>query len=208
MTRSLNKPRPEGQGVGGVSEAERLEEQRLVAQARQGDMTAFETLVRTHQRLVYAICRRMTGSHQAADDLAQDTFVKAYFALSRFQEGLSFVAWLRTIAVRNSLNYLRLRKKEVSLDALGSNPPKADPVPARDRADEPADAVVRRQAERKFREAVAALPPEQRSVFVLRFYENQGYGEIARALDISPGTVMSRLSRARRKIRTQMAGYL
>jgi RNA polymerase sigma-70 factor (ECF subfamily) len=191
-----------------MNEPERLEERRLVAKARQGDMTAFETLVRTHQRLIYAICRRMTGSHQTADDLAQETFVKAYFALSGFKEGMSFVAWLRTIAVNSSLNYLRLRKKEVSLDALGLEAPKADPVPARNRADEPADAVVRRQAERKFQEAVEALPPEQKSVFVLRFYENQDYGEIARTLGLSPGTVMSRLSRARRKIRSRMTGYL
>jgi RNA polymerase sigma-70 factor (ECF subfamily) len=191
-----------------MDEPERSEERRLVAEARQGSMTAFETLVKTHQRLVYAICRRMAGSHQAADDLAQETFVKAYFALSGFKEGLSFVAWLRTIAVNTSLNYLRLRKKEVSLDALGPDGPKAAPVPARGRSDEPADEVARREAGRKFREAVDALPPEQKSVFVLRFFEDRDYGTIARALDISPGTVMSRLSRARQKIRSQMAGYL
>ena len=148
-----------------MDEPERSEERRLVAEARQGSMTAFETLVKTHQRLVYAICRRMAGSHQAADDLAQETFVKAYFALSGFKEGLSFVAWLRTIAVNTSLNYLRLRKKEVSLDALGPDGPKAAPVPARGRSDEPADEVARREAGRKFREAVDALPPEQKSVF-------------------------------------------
>lgn len=191
-----------------MDEPERSEERRLVAAARRGDMTAFETLVKTHQRLIYAVCRRLAGSHQAADDLAQETFVKAYFALSSFQEGLSFVAWLRTIAVNASLNYLRLRKKEVSLDALGPDGPKAAPVPARGRSDEPADEVARREAGRRLREAVDALPPEQRSVFVLRFYESQGYAAIARRLDISTGTVMSRLSRARAKIRSRMAGYL
>ena len=184
------------------------EERALVARARKGDLNAFETLVKLHQRGIYALCFRMAGIHQAADDLAQETFVKAYFALSGFKEGLSFVAWLRTIAVNTSLNYLRLRKKEVSLDALGPDGPKAAPVPARGRSDEPADEVARREAGRKFREAVDALPPEQKSVFVLRFFEDRDYVTIARALDISPGTVMSRLSRARQKIRSQMAGYL
>ncbi|MBN2206649.1 MAG: sigma-70 family RNA polymerase sigma factor [Candidatus Aminicenantes bacterium] len=191
-----------------MDDPERSEERRLVAEARRGNMTAFETLVKTHQRLIYAVCRRLAGSHQAADDLAQETFVKAYFALSSFQEGLSFVAWLRTIAVNSSLNYLRLRKKEVSLDALGPDGPKAAPVPARGRADEPADEVARREAGRRLREAIDALPPEQRTVFVLRFYENRDYAAIARALGLSLGTVMSRLSRARRKIRSRMAGYL
>src|SRR5512136_3002063 len=84
----------------------------LVGRAQKGDMDAFESLVRKYQQTVYAFCRRLTGAHQSADDLAQETFIKAYFALSRFDPRWPLYPWLRKIALNTGLNYLKTRDRE------------------------------------------------------------------------------------------------
>ena len=79
-------------------------------------MDAFESLVRKYQQRVYALCRRLTGAHQSADDLAQETFIKAYYALGRFDVQWPLYPWLRRIAVNSGLNYLKARDRERPLD--------------------------------------------------------------------------------------------
>ena len=174
------------------------EERGLVLRAKEGDMDAYERLVKTYQRPIYFLCLRMAGTPQAADDLAQETFIRAYRALGRFQDGRDFYVWLRRIAVNASLNQLRAARRE---EPLGDR----EPVPYRDL---PQDELLRREAEREFREALGSLPSEQRTVFTLRVFENYSYGDIARDLRISKGTVMSRLSRAREKLRALLADAL
>ncbi|RPI97149.1 MAG: sigma-70 family RNA polymerase sigma factor [Candidatus Aminicenantes bacterium] len=88
----------------------------LVRKAQQGDMDAFESLVRRYQHRVYALCRRLTGAHQSADDLAQETFIKAYYALGRFDVQWPLYPWLRRIAVNAGLNYLKARARERPLE--------------------------------------------------------------------------------------------
>jgi len=171
------------------------EERRLVVRAREGDMEAYECLVRVYERPIYFLCLRMAGAPQVADDLAQETFIRAYGALSGFREGRDFYVWLRRIAVNASLNHLRSAKRE---EPLGDR----EPDPERDM---PQDELQRREAEGRFQEALGALPSDQRTVFVLRVFEDQSYREIARSLNISKGTVMSRLSRAREKLRARLA---
>jgi len=172
-----------------------MEEHRLVVLAKEGDMPAFESLVKAFERPIYYLCLRMAGAPQAADDLAQETFVRAYGALSGFEDGRDFYAWLRRIAVNASLNHLRAAKRE---EPLGDR----EPTPCRDM---PQDELQNREAEGKFQEALGALPSDQRAVFVLRVFEDQSYRDIARALGISRGTVMSRLSRARQKLRAALS---
>jgi len=177
---------------------ERMEEGTLIARAKAGDMHAFESLVKKFQHRIYRLCWRMTGAPQSADDLAQETFIKAYFALPRFQDGLDFYAWIRRIAVNSALNFIKAHKRE-------------EPLGDRDTAvpDElPQDELQRREAEDRFQEAVEALPPDQRVVFALRVAENQSYRDIAETLGLSPGTVMSRLNRARKKLKTALADFL
>ncbi|HMA54305.1 MAG TPA: sigma-70 family RNA polymerase sigma factor, partial [Acidobacteriota bacterium] len=79
-------------------------------------MDAYESLVRRYQQRVYALCRRLTGAHQSADDLAQETFIKAYFALARFDAQWPLYSWLRKIAVNSGLNYLKTRGRERPLE--------------------------------------------------------------------------------------------
>jgi RNA polymerase sigma-70 factor (ECF subfamily) len=188
-----------------VKPHEHPEDAVLVRKAQEGDVDAFECLVREYQQMIYALCRRLTGAHQSADDLAQETFIKAYFALSRFDSRWPFYPWLRKIAVNTSLNYLKARKRERHLpqDALPVRG--IDPPPAHDL---PQARLEQAEFEEKFRHSVESLPGEQKSVFVLRFYEGLSYEEISRTLGVPYGTVMSRLNRARRKLKALLADSL
>lgn len=183
---------------------EKKEERMLITQAKKGNIDAFETLVRKYQNSIYYLCRRMTGNHQSADDVSQDTFVKAYFALNSFKDGMNFFTWIRKIAVNNSLNFIKTSKREEPLghsaENISGNSSLGQELPH--------EMLQRNQTEQMFKKALKALPPDQKIVFILRVYENQSYREIAQVLDISEGTVMSRLSRARGKLRKSMAEYL
>ena len=169
-------------------------------------MDAFESLVREYQQVIYAFCRRLTGAHQSADDLAQETFIKAYFALSRFDPRWPFFPWLRKIALNTSLNYLKSRSRERPLETKGWGEGRGLDPPAVD--DQPQVRLEKAEFEERFLKAVDTLPDEQKSVFVLRFYENLSYDEISKTLDLPSGTVMSRLNRARLRLRTLLADSL
>ena len=173
----------------------------LVRKAQQGDMDAYESLVRRYQQRVYALCRRLTGAHQSADDLAQETFIKAYFALARFDAQWPLYPWLRRIAVNSGLNYLKVRGRERSLEegSLGKRAPSAA------KGDDPEERLERAEFQAKLDWAVESLPADQKSVFVLRFHESLSYEEISRTLDLPLGTVMSRLNRARQKLKDLLA---
>lgn len=177
----------------------------LVRKAQQGDMDAYESLVRRYQQRVYALCRRLTGAHQSADDLAQETFIKAYFALARFDAQWPLYPWLRKIAVNSGLNYLKTRGRERPLedDALGDR--RTPPAP---KGDDPEIQLENAEFQARLDEAVDSLPADQKSVFVLRFHESLSYEEISRTLGLPLGTVMSRLNRARQKLKELLADSL
>lgn len=180
-----------------MRQPDQWDERQLISRAKEGDMEAFELLVKKFQQSIYYLCLRMAGSPQAADDLSQETFIKAYFALPKFQEGMNFFSWIRRIAVNASLNHLKAGKRE-------------EPLGRRDNVimDLPQNELQKNEIDEKFQEALKALPPDQKTVFVLRVFENQSYREIAQALDIAEGTVMSRLNRARSKLKAALADYL
>ncbi|MCJ7580511.1 MAG: sigma-70 family RNA polymerase sigma factor, partial [Candidatus Aminicenantes bacterium] len=165
----------------------------LIRRAKDGDMDAFETLVKKYQKPIYVLCRRMTGQHQSADDLSQETFIKAYLSLQKFKDEKSFFSWIRKIALNNSLNYLKKRKREEPLgireinatENLNSSPQEL-----------PHEQLLRKNMEANFKEALEALPLDQKTVFILRVFENLSYKAIADLLNIPKGTVMSQLSRA------------
>jgi RNA polymerase sigma-70 factor (ECF subfamily) len=188
-----------------VKPHEHPEDAVLIRKAQEGDVDAFESLVREYQQKIYALCRRLTGAHQSADDLAQETFIKAYFALAKFDSRWPFYPWLRKIAVNTSLNYLKARNRERPLldEAMAGRRDGSRPA-----QDLPQARLEQAEFEEKFRTSVGSLPEEQRSVFVLRFYEGLSYEEISRALDLPHGTVMSRLSRARQKLKALLADSL
>lgn len=188
-----------------MNDHERTEESRLVARAKEGDMGAFEELVKKYQQSIYYLCRRMAGTHQAADDLSQETFIKAYFSLPRFKVGMNLYSWLRKIAVNNALNYLKLRRREELLEE-GKNVTSS--AAEYSRKEQPQNEARRSELEERFSQAIEALPSKLKAVFVLRFYEDLSYQEISRILHLRSGTVMSRLNRARAKLKTLMRPYL
>jgi RNA polymerase sigma-70 factor (ECF subfamily) len=180
-------------------------ERALIKRAKKGDMDAFESLVRQYQQTIYHLCLRITGAHQTADDLSQDTFIKAYLALSHFIDGHDFFPWIRRIALNNCFNHLKKWKRE---RPLAEEEKVARPNFLSTPNESPPESVMREEMERKFKEAYKALPADQKIIFSLRAFENLSYREIAQALSIPTGTVMSRLNRARRKLKIQMADYL
>jgi RNA polymerase sigma-70 factor (ECF subfamily) len=188
-----------------VKPHEHPEDAVLIRKAQEGDVDAFECLVREYQQMVYALCRRLTGAHQSADDLAQETFIKAYFALARFDSRWPFYPWLRKIAVNASLNYLKARSRERPFEDGALAARGTDPRPDQDL---PQARLEQAEFEERFRKSVESLPDEQKSVFVLRFYDGLSYGEISRTLGVPHGTVMSRLNRARRKLKALLADSL
>lgn len=149
-------------------------------------------------RAVYTLARRLMGNHDDADDVAQETFVRAYQALDRYDESFAFYTWLRTIATRVAWNELAKRKRRrtsggetFDLAAERVAGAAADPVAL----------AAEAETRERLRRAVDALPGDFRAVVALRAFEDLSYAEIAEVLDIPIGTVMSRLSRARSLLR-------
>jgi RNA polymerase sigma-70 factor (ECF subfamily) len=177
------------------------DEELLLARARRGDRSAFDELVRRYQRRVYGVARRIVRSHDVADDVAQEAFVRAWRALDRFELGRPFGPWICRIAANLALNHVRSpQAREEGL------PEGHGEAPAR--AAGPLEQALDAECARVLEQALAALPPAQRAVFVLRAHEELSYEEIAQALQVSPGTVMSRLFRARERLAEALAPYL
>ena len=173
----------------------------LIARARQGDLPAFEEVVRRYQRRVYGVALRIVRAHDVADDVAQEAFVRAWRSLDRFDLGRPFGPWVCRIAANLAVNHVRSpRAREEGLPE--------GPAETRDPDPGPLGAVLDTEARQVLDAAVAALPAEQRAVFVLRAVEEMSYAEIAEALSLSPGTVMSRLFRARERLARALAPYL
>jgi len=188
-----------------MRQPDRNDDQEFISKAKAGHMEAFEWLIKKYQKPIYYLCHRMTGTHQSADDLTQETFMKAFLSLQSFKDGMNFYTWIRKIAVNNSLNYLKKRKREEPLGAkentIAGNPSSID-------QELPHDKLQRNRLEQKFYEALMALPQEYRIVFILRVFENQSYRDISQTLNIPEGTVMSRLNRSRQKLKESMVEYL
>ena len=172
-----------------------------VAAAQRGDSRAFAEIVRHYQRPVYRIAYAMTRNAADADDVAQETFVRAYQAIGRFRVGEPLYPWLSRIAVNLVYSLFRRRKRrpETALDPLleaGQQWASEDDV---EEATEAAEGRAHLEA------AFAELKPEHRSVLVLRVVEGLSYDEIAKSLSVPIGTVMSRLSRARQELKARLA---
>ena len=177
------------------------EESFLIARARRGDPGAFEEIVRLYQRRVYGVALRIVRAHDVADDVAQEAFLRAWRSLDRFDLDRPFGPWVCRIAANLAVNYVRSpRAREEGLPEGHAE--------AKATAPGPLGALLDGEATRVLDAALAELPSEQRAVLVMRAVEEMSYAEIAEALGISPGTVMSRLYRAREKLAVALRPYL
>jgi len=187
------------EAAGRRSDLEPVDETALVRAAQGGDPQAFAVLVRHHQRAVYAVAWGLTRNAADADDLAQEAFVRAWQALGRFRAGEPLRPWLARIVVNQALSLFRRRKRrpESALEPLLESGRQFGG------GDDPADLAAGREGMAQLEAAFEELSVEHQAVLVLRAVEELSYGEIADALGIPPGTVMSRLSRARTELRAR-----
>lgn len=180
-------------------------EEKLIAKAKRGDIYSFERLVEKNQKRIYYLALRMTKSHDAADDLAQESFIKAYYSLSSFKEGYSFSAWIYRICMNLTLNYLRRQRFSIPESQLGNG--SLGTLREKEGGDF-SNQLARRELREKIEQEIEKLPPDFKAVFILRIYEDLSYDQIARTLKLSKGTVMSRLFRARERLQRSLKGYL
>jgi len=177
-----------------------LDEQAVIERAMHGELDAFNHLVLHYQSTAYSVAYRMLRDEEAAADAVQDSFIKAYRALAGFQGG-SFRSWLMRIVANTCYDVLRIRQRRGtdSLDDLTAEQEQAPYLI--DHAERP-DAYAERMELNHFIEAgIGALPPDQRMVLVLCDVHGYTYEEIAEIAELPMGTVKSRISRARTRLR-------
>jgi RNA polymerase sigma-70 factor (ECF subfamily) len=182
-----------------------MDEKTIVEKARRGRRDAFEELVRMYNQRVFQLAYGFVRDRAAADDLTQEVFIKAYQALPKFRADSEFGTWLYRVAVNHIKDHLRktARRREVPLEELGEGPiAVADSVEDRERRNE------EEERRRMVFRVLETLPPKYRMILTLRDVQGMSYEEVAAALNIAPGTVDSRLHRARKMLRKKMAPYL
>lgn len=180
----------------------------MIGQVLSGDSAAFGEIVERHEDRLYNTIYRLVGSADDARDLLQDTFVKAYEKLDDFRGGSSLYTWLFRIAVNTSLSHRR-RRKWVQMGApAGDDDPNPGNAVADTAADDPADPLIAAETETLVQEAINSLDDEHRTVVVLRDIQHCDYHEIADILEVPPGTVKSRLHRARMMLRERLEPLL
>ncbi len=172
-----------------------------IARVRSGDADAYRALVERHGRALFRLAYRMTGNQQDAEDVVQESFLRAYRQLASFDERASFATWLYRIATNCSLDLVRARKRRpedlVNADAGAEDPmarvPSHGPTPERSTLSaEVRDCVAG---------AMEELSPVERTAFVLRHFEGMRIEEISRVLDCQPGAAKHSVFRAVRKLR-------
>jgi RNA polymerase sigma-70 factor (ECF subfamily) len=167
----------------------------LIGRFKKGDLSAFEAVVRKYQDRVYNLCRYMLKNPEDAQDAAQDVFLKAYRALKELRSDSTLYTWIYRIAVTTCLDYRRKSRRETfRSEPLTEDLPSDEPLP--DQLYESAEMP------RSIQLALQKLPEKLRAAIVLREIEELSYEEIAEVLHTSPGTVKSRISRAREQLRS------
>jgi RNA polymerase sigma-70 factor (ECF subfamily) len=188
-------------------------EEALVRAACAGDRDAFGAVFRQLYDRVHRTVWGMMGNESEAHDVAQEAWIKAWNNRDRYNFQSLFSTWVHRIAVNTALDALRKRKR-FRLRFLDSRFGTRDSGPATDQSDSqssassvqsPVSSVQNKELGELIRAAVEELPDDQRTVLVLREYEGYSYAEIAKALDIQPGTVMSRLHLARKKLQSRLS---
>ena len=172
-----------------------FDDEKLIFEAKKGNLFSFEKLVKCYQKKIYYLAYRMTKDHDAADDIAQETFIKAYYSLQKFKEGYGFFPWIYRVCMNLAINYLKRQKFTVSESVAFPQMERKEAVDF-----DPLIILINEEKKVKIENAIEKLPPPFKAVFVLKVYEDLSYEDISKALNISKGTVMSRLFRARERL--------
>lgn len=177
--------------VAGIDRGEAL----WLERARQGEQAAFAELVEAYQRPVYNLCFRMLGDPAEAEDAAQESFLKAYRGMRRYDPQRSFSTWLLSIASHHCID--QLRRRRLPLDSLEELEPWEEVA---DLGPGPEKATALRERHEAVRGLLARLGPQDRAVVVLRYWSELSTEEIAKALSLTVKAVKSRLHRARKQM--------
>lgn len=172
--------------------------------SREGDLRAFEELVRHYQRRIVADCRHIIRDENNAEDLAQEVFVKAYFGLNGFEGRSSFRHWLQRIKVNHCLNYLKEKQRHTLVSIEDHDTDESQATGSQATAGYDAETISKRQLISKILDSMSAT---LRLPLVLRDVDELSYEEIAAALGISLSAVKMRIKRAREEFRERYRAY-
>ncbi|HRV90784.1 MAG TPA: sigma-70 family RNA polymerase sigma factor [Anaerolineae bacterium] len=178
-----------------------MDETTAIYKAQQGDLAAFNQLVMAYQGTAYNVAYRVMGNSETAADACQDAFLKAYKSIKQY-EGGSFKSWLFRIVTNTCYDHLRYKKRRpaTSLEDMTDNPDEHNTHLVSD-IEAPEDRVLRGELNDLIQLGINQLPEDQRLVLVLSDVQGMAYQEIAEIIDQPLGTVKSRLSRGRRRLR-------
>jgi RNA polymerase sigma-70 factor, ECF subfamily len=179
-----------------------------VAMARDGDAEAFRTLVERHSRAIYRLAHRMTGNASDAEDVVQDTFLKAYRQLSRFESRANFGTWLHRIAVNCSIDLIRSRPhREAGHDAADLEDLGGEIAQERGQQT-PERLMLSTEVQDRINHAMAALSQRERAAFVLRHFEGNSIDDISRSLGLKTNATKHSIFRAVRKMRAALEPFV
>jgi len=188
----------------------RLSDQEVVLMARNGREAAYRELIRRYERPIFALLFRMVRDRELAEDLAQETFVKALNAIESYRPEFKFSSWIFKIANNAAIDHLR--RRELDTLSLDGSPHAATPEAMQAtalqigaRQESPLDAVEAKELGGAIEAAIGRLRPEYRSCILLRHVEGRAYEEIAEILDLPLGTVKTYIHRARNELRQTLA---
>jgi RNA polymerase sigma factor RpoE len=186
------------------------EEGLLVKRAQEGDLSAYDDLVRRYQERIYATVYHMTANHEDANDLAQEAFIKAFQALKSFKGGSSFYTWVYRIAVNKTINFLKQRRNRahMSLNDLDFNAEHDPDLVALVSEKTPRREINLAELQEKLNEALQRLSEPHRLVVTLHDVQGLSHEEIAEIMECNIGTVRSRLFYARQQLQACLSDYL
>src|SRR6201984_1053961 len=186
------------------------EDMALVQRSKAGDLAAYDELVRRYQERIYATIYHMTSNHEDANDLAQEAFIKAFYALKSFKGGSSFYALVYRIAVNKTINFLKQRKNRahMSLDDLDFNAEHDPDLVALISEKTPRREINLAELQEKLNTAMQKLSEPHRLVVTLHDVQGLSHDEIAKIMNCNIGTVRSRLFYARQQLQAHLSDYL
>jgi RNA polymerase sigma-70 factor (ECF subfamily) len=187
-------------------QAEAEQDRVLIERAKTGDQRAFREIVDRHQRRAFAIALALVRDEQDAREVVQEAFLRVYRGLDSFHGGSSFFTWLYRIVTNLAIDLIRKpARRDAELDESREIDEAHIPLLARIDGADPLDVVRRREIGGRIQQALDALPPYHRGVIVMREIEGLSYEEMAQAMNVSKGTIMSRLFHARQKLQRALA---
>lgn len=180
------------------------DENKLIERAINGDPAAFNRLMEMHEKRMYAVALRMFGNREDAQDCLQEAMLRAYRSIGNFKAQSSFGTWVYRITMNTCLDEIRRKKNKqnASLDGmldLGWSPSDESAVPEKQ--------VIRKELNRKINQCIRELPEDMRSAIIMRDIHGYSYDEIAETLNVNVGTIKSRISRGREKLREKMSDF-